>query len=106
MGFDTWGEMKGHEAIEKACAAEKVYESLLHLMTNMEISLDGPDTASALARVWFCVTPKLSKVEENYAFGGPYKFTFVRTKDGWKIKTMHLRKVWSMGHDTEGIFVK
>ncbi|OCK77446.1 hypothetical protein K432DRAFT_304216 [Lepidopterella palustris CBS 459.81] len=106
MGFDQWGDVRGREAIANACAAESVYESLLHIMTNMEISLDGPDTASASARVWFCVTPKVSRPDINYAFGGPYNFTFVKRHDGWKIKTMKLRKVWSMGQDTEGVFTK
>jgi ketosteroid isomerase-like protein len=104
MGFEQWGDMVGHEAIEKACAGEIVYEGLLHMMTNMEISLDGPDTASASARVWFCATPKVKQLERNYAFGGPYEYTFVKREDGWKIKTMKLKKTWSMGTDTEGVF--
>jgi len=106
MGFEQWGDVTGREAIAKTCAAESVYEGLLHIMTNMEITLDGPDRASASARVWFCATPKVSELEVNYAFGGPYKFTFIKRHDGWKINTMKLKKVWSMGQDTEGVFTK
>lgn len=104
MGFETWGDVKGREAIAKTLQAEEVYEGLLHMMSNMEITLEGPDTASAVARVWFCVTPKLSSLEDNYSFGGPYRFTFVKRADGWKIVTMKLKKVWAMGRDTEGVF--
>ncbi|EXJ72883.1 uncharacterized protein A1O5_04031 [Cladophialophora psammophila CBS 110553] len=104
MGFESWGNVTGRKAISAACAKESVYEGLLHIMTNMEITLEGPDTASASARVWFCATPSVSELEQHYAFGGPYKFTFVKRHDGWKIKTMNLKKTWSSGKDTKGVF--
>jgi len=104
MGFETWGDITGHEAISAACAKEDVYEGLLHIMTNMEINLEGPETASASARVWFCATPSISELDQHYAFGGPYEFTFVKLDDSWKIKTMKLKKTWSSGRDTKGVF--
>ncbi|KAH8778062.1 hypothetical protein BGZ57DRAFT_1004338 [Hyaloscypha finlandica] len=105
MGFSQWGPKVGHAAIEQACAAERVYEGLLHMMTNMEITIDGPTTAHATARVFFCATPKLDRLGENYAFGGPYEYTFVKRAEGWKIRSMVLKKTWEMGTDTEGVFV-
>jgi ketosteroid isomerase-like protein len=106
MGFEQWGDVTGKKAIADACAKEIAYEGLLHMMTNQEISIDGPDTASASARVFFIATPKLATLEKHYAFGGPYKFTFVKVGGEWKIKNMKLKKTWSMGHDSEKVFVQ
>lgn len=103
MGFDQWGDAVGHEAIAKIVSREEVFEGLQHLMTNMEITLEDGE-ATVVSRVWFCATPKLSKPKDNFAFGGPYRFTLVKRDDGWKIKTMHLQTMWSMGTDTLKVF--
>lgn len=103
MGFDQWGDAVGHEAIAKIVSREEVFEGLQHLMTNMEITLEG-DNASVVSRVWFTATPKLSKPKDNFSFGGPYNFTLVKRQDGWKIKEMRLQTMWSNGNDTLKVF--
>ena len=100
MGFDQWGDAVGHEAIIKAVSKEQAYEGLEHLTANIEITLEGPDKASATSRLWFCATPKLSNPNDNFAFGGIYNFAMVKRHDGWKLKSMRLKTLWSQGKDT------
>jgi ketosteroid isomerase-like protein len=104
MGFDQWGDVVGHEAIEKAVSKEEAYEGLEHLTANIEITLESPDTASAIARLWFAATPKLATPNDNFAFGGIYNFGVVKRQDGWKLKSMRLKTLWSQGKDTQNIF--
>jgi ketosteroid isomerase-like protein len=103
MGFDQWGDAVGREAIEKIVAREEVFEGLQHLTTNPDITLEGVN-ATVICRLWFSATPKLSKPKDNFSFGGPYRFTLVKRDDGWKIKTMHLQTMWSIGIDTLKVF--
>jgi hypothetical protein len=102
--FEEWGEMKGHAAIEQAASAERPFEGLQHSFTNVQVEVDGSDIATGRANLIFFATPQLSKPEVNYAFGGPYKFEFKRTRQGWRISSMKLRKVWAQGQDTLGVF--
>jgi 3-phenylpropionate/cinnamic acid dioxygenase small subunit len=96
--------MKGHAAIEQAASAERPFAGLQHSFTNVQVEVDGSDTATGRANLIFFATPQLSKPEVNYAFGGPYKFEFKRTRQGWRISSMKLRKVWAQGQDTLGVF--
>ena len=104
MTFESWGDIVGKKAIAKAASAEQVFEGLQHTMTNMQFEVDGSDTATGTAYLWFCATPETNKPEINYAFGGPYKFDFARTSQGWRISRMRLRKIWAQGKDTRGVF--
>lgn len=104
MTFESWGDIVGKEAIKKAASAEQRFAGLQHTMTNMQFQVDGSDKAKGTAYLWFCATPDTSKPEVNYAFGGPYQFEFMRTKEGWRIARMRLRKIWAMGKDTEEVF--
>lgn len=103
MGFEAWPLVRGRQAIEKAAAAEEHFQGVLHSMSNMQFKIDG-DKASGRANLWYCATPDTSKPDAHYAFGGPYRFTFERTADGWKVATMHLRKFWAQGKDEDGVF--
>lgn len=104
MNYESWPSVRGREAIAKAASAEDIFEGLQHSMTNMQFEVDGSDKATGRAYLWFAATPKTSKPEDNYAFGGPYHFQFVRTSEGWKISRMQLQKVWSIGHDSLKVF--
>ncbi|RFU29319.1 hypothetical protein B7463_g7003, partial [Scytalidium lignicola] len=104
MTFESWGDVVGRDAIRKASSAEQIFEGLQHSMTNMEFKVDGSDRATGSSYLWFCATPETAKPGINYAFGGPYKFEFIRTNDGWRISRMRLRKIWAQGEDTKGVF--
>ncbi|KAK5721163.1 hypothetical protein LTR17_014804 [Elasticomyces elasticus] len=104
MTFESWGDVVGKDAIKNAASVEQRFEGLQHTMTNMQFEVDGADKATGTAYLWFCATPHTSKPNINYAFGGPYRFEFARTSNGWRIKSMWLRKIWAQGEDTEGVF--
>jgi hypothetical protein len=104
MTFEEWGTVSGRANIAKAASVEQRFEGLQHSMSNMQFNMDGSDTATGTAYLWFCATPDTKNPGINYAFGGPYKFEFHRGGSGWEITSMKLRKTWAMGQDTEGIF--
>lgn len=104
MTFESWGDTVGKKAIAEAASVEQPFEGLQHSMTNMQFQVNGSDQATGTAYLWFCATPETAKPEVNYAFGGPYKFQFARTNEGWRISRMRLRKNWAQGKDTKGIF--
>jgi hypothetical protein len=104
MHYESWPEVRGHEAIAKAASAETVFEGLQHSMTNFQFEVDGSDRATGRSYLWFSATPKTAKPVDNYSFGGPYNFDFVRTAEGWRISRMRLRKLWAHGHDSLQVF--
>lgn len=106
MAFNGWGDVVGRKNIAQAAGAEEVFESVQHLMTNMQFELGGsnPDKATGTACLWFCATPEIKVPTVNYAWGGPYRFQFDRTDRGWKIARVDLKRVWSQGKDTKGVF--
>ncbi len=104
MTFESWGDVVGRDAIKKASSAENIFEGLQHSMTNMQFEVDGSDKATGTAYLWFSATPETSKPEVNYSFGGPYKFEFKRTHEGWRISRMRFKKIWAQGKDTKGVF--
>jgi hypothetical protein len=104
MTYEEWGTVSGRADIAKAASVEQRFAGLQHSMTNMQFEVDGSDTATGTAYLWFCATPDTKDPGTNYAFGGPYKFEFRRGATGWEITSMRLRKTWAMGQDTEGVF--
>lgn len=104
MTFESWGDVVGKEEIRKASSAENIFEGLQHSMTNMQFEVDGSDTATGTAYLWFAATPETAKPETHYSFGGPYKFEFRKTSGGWRISRMRLKKIWAQGKDTKGVF--
>lgn len=104
MHYESWPEVRGREAIAKAASAETIFEGLQHSMTNFQFEVDGSDRATGRSYLWFAATPKTSQPRDNYSFGGPYNFDFVRTPEGWRISKMRLRKIWANGHDSLKVF--
>jgi len=104
MTFEEWGTTSGRKEIAKAAGVEGRFAGLQHSMTNMQFAVDGSDTATGTAYLWFCATPDTKNPGIHYAFGGPYKFEFRRGTAGWEITNMRLKKIWAMGQDTEGVF--
>lgn len=104
MEFEQWPKVVGREAIAKASSVEGKFQGLQHTVTNLQFSVDGSDSATGTAYLWFAATPEVSKPEVHYAFGGPYTFHFKRTTEGWRISRMHLKKIWAYGQGTEKTF--
>ncbi|KAI0460032.1 hypothetical protein F5B21DRAFT_455026 [Xylaria acuta] len=102
--FDDWEDVVGREKIVTLIStAENRFQGQQHSLTNIELSLDG-DIASGTCYLWFAATLDTSTPHEHHSFGGPYEFTFRRTKAGWRIATVKLRKIWAQNPDTEGVF--
>lgn len=102
MEYEGWGPVVGREKISKvASEAENRFEGLQHTFTNYQFEVNDNDEALGTSYLWFAATMNCKKPEENYAFGGAYRWNFKRTENGWKIQRMHLRKLWSKGEDTE-----
>ena len=104
LGFEKWGDIVGQQKITAASSgAEDRFQGLQHSMTNMEIKVDG-DEATCRCYLWFAATMDTSKPHEYHAFGGPYKFNFKRTPEGWRIARMQLKKIWAQNEDTQKVF--
>ncbi|KEF51666.1 uncharacterized protein A1O9_12301 [Exophiala aquamarina CBS 119918] len=104
MHYESWPEVRGREAIAKAASAENIFEGLQHSMTNFQFEVDGSDRATGRSYLWFAATPRTANPADNYSFGGPYHFDFVRTSEGWRISRMRLKKIWAHGQDSLGVF--
>ncbi len=104
LGFENWGTIVGREKIAAASGgAEDRFQGLQHSMTNMEFTVDG-DKAVGTCYLWFSATMDTSKPHEYHAFGGPYRFDFTRTPEGWRIARMQMKKIWAQNEDTQGVF--
>lgn len=104
LHFEVWDEVVGPEKIAAiASGAEDRFQGLQHSMTNLDVTVNGDD-ATCRCYLWFAAIMDTSKPHEYHAFGGPYKFTFKRTTEGWRIATMQLKKIWAQNKDTEGVF--
>lgn len=79
------------------------FQALQHSLTNIDLVIDG-DKATGSCYLWFAAIVDTSKPHEYHGFGGPYKFEFSRTDEGWKIASVQLRKLWAQNPDTEGVF--
>ena len=104
MEFETWGPKVGRVAIAKAASVEAALQGVEHSLTNLQVEVDGSDAATGTAYLSFYATPDVKKPEETYAWGGPYRFEFRRTPEGWKVSRQHLKKDWAQGKDTTGLF--
>ncbi|KAH6972759.1 hypothetical protein BKA56DRAFT_620133 [Ilyonectria sp. MPI-CAGE-AT-0026] len=104
LGFEKWGDVVGRDKIAAiAGGAEDRFQGLQHSMTNMNFTVNG-DEASGTCYLWFAATMDTSKPHEYHAFGGPYKFNFKRTPEGWRISRMQLKKIWAQNEDTQKVF--
>ncbi|KAH8654826.1 hypothetical protein BGZ61DRAFT_486884 [Ilyonectria robusta] len=104
LGFEKWGDVVGRDKIAAIAGnAEDRFQGLQHSMTNMNFTVNG-DEASGTCYLWFAATMDTSKPHEYHAFGGPYKFNFKRTPEGWRISRMQLKKIWAQNEDTQKVF--
>jgi ketosteroid isomerase-like protein len=102
--FGPFGTHVGREKIREVCeAAEAPYRDMQHSMTNMQFEIDG-DTATGTAYLWFAGVPDPSNPAEHFDIGGPYRWEFRRTDEGWLLSRMHLRMAWTRGNEDASVF--
>lgn len=102
--YGPWGAIKGRDNIEKTILEnEKDVQEQLHYMTNMRFSVNG-DHAEGTSYLLMVVVDDRSQPTEHVWQGGPYRWTFERTSEGWRIKTMKLVATWVNKVDPKGRF--
>jgi len=103
--YGPWGPIRGRDNIEKQIReAEKDIQEQLHYMTNFKFEVNG-DTAKGSSYLLMVVLDDKDKPTEHVWQGGPYEWTFERTKEGWRIKTMRLVATWVNKQDPKGRFL-
>lgn len=103
--YGPWGPVKGRGNIVRTIDEnENDIHSQLHYMTNMKFDVNG-DQAMGTSYLIMVVVRDSEKPTDTLWQGGPYKWTFVRTKEqGWRIETMKLQATWMNKADPRGIF--
>ena len=92
------GQMvNGNEAIEASYRAGPVERRTRHVCTNIRVTLDNPDAASAttLVLIYSWTEPTIESSNEPAVIGSPalgeFADTFVRGSDGWRISARTAR---------------
>jgi hypothetical protein len=102
--FGPFGSHRGRQSIREVCeAAEAPYLAMQHSMTNMQFEIDG-EVATGTASLWFVGVQDPADPSKHYDIGGPYKWTFQRTEQGWLLSRMHLLVVWTQGDPDQSVF--
>lgn len=102
QNYGAWGPIKGREAIAKATReAEEDLQIVHHYMTNFHFDITG-ETATGTSSLLMVVGDDAKKPSDVIWHGGPYKWTFQRTAEGWKIQTMKLQSIWVNKIDSSG----
>ncbi|KAK5637197.1 hypothetical protein RRF57_012909 [Xylaria bambusicola] len=101
--FENGADVVGRASISaQTSSMGNRFQGLLHSLTNIDLIIDG-DKATGSCYLWFAAIADTSRPYEYTGFGGPYEFTFQRTDVGWKIATVHLRRLWAQNLSGEGV---
>jgi ketosteroid isomerase-like protein len=102
--FGPFGVHRGRDVIREVCAeSEAPYQDMQHSMTNMQFEVDG-DRATGTAYLWFAGVPDRDRPAQHFDIGGPYRWEFARTAEGWRLSRMELRVAWTVGSDADSVF--
>lgn len=102
--FGPFGTHNGRDKIREICEkAEEPYLDMQHSMTNMQFEVDG-DKATGTAYLWFAGVPDPQNPSQHFDIGGPYRWEFRRTAQGWLLSKMHLRITWTQGSEDANVF--
>ncbi|KAJ5403949.1 hypothetical protein N7509_003820 [Penicillium cosmopolitanum] len=102
--YGPWGAVKGRDNIARIIKKnESNVVDQLHYMTNMRFEIDG-DTATGTSYLIMVVIRDAEKRTDTLWQGGPYEWKFLRTEEGWRIKTMKLQATWMNREDPLGVF--
>lgn len=102
--YGPWGSINGRKNIEKTITEnEKEVQEQLHYMTNMRFEVNG-NQATGTSYLLMVVLDDKDQPTEHVWQGGPYNWSFEKTSQGWRIKTMKLRATWVNKKDPKGRF--
>lgn len=74
----------------------RTYQVVQHLIANPYFTING-DTAQGRTNIIFHGCTDKTQLEQHVSAGGYYEWTFQRTAQGWKIKTLYLGQLWATG---------
>jgi hypothetical protein len=102
-----FGTMRGRAEILEKCkgAMDHVYSSFIHYIVNVDVEVDGGDTATGTGNIVFAALTDDARPTAYYLSGGRYKWQFARTADGWRIAHTVLRFIWNNGADEDAVFI-
>lgn len=102
----TFGLMRGRQAIHDTCKGnmDHVYQTMQHVMVNLDFDIDGSDTARGHGNLIFTAVPDATKPHQYYQAGGRYTWEFRRTDGGWRISRARLDFLWNNGGDQADVF--
>ena len=72
------------------------WDRTFHISTNVQVELDG-DKAHLRAQLLAIHVHPESTPPEPYIIANVFEADVLRTLDGWRLKTLNLRPVWSSG---------
>jgi len=88
------GIFTGREAIREGTAGTIMYETTMHYISNVQFEVDG-DSAVGTAYLRYAGVVSRNNPENHLAFGGPYRWEYRRSKEGWKITKLKLETCWT-----------
>lgn len=92
----TAATARGHDAlVEQARRRHTLDDSIQHIITNLIIDLDG-DQAAGRANLLVSFAHTGPADPAPFLVGEVYRFTFRRTRYGWRIATLTSTTRWSL----------
>lgn len=98
-GDDRW--IEGRQALQAVLAAALArYEATDHRVTNIEVTFESSDTATAHSSVqaWH----RLPGDEPDFVLYGRYHDRWVRTAEGWRLRERRLTVAGTVGRGSDG----
>lgn len=96
--FPPVGVFMGRDSIREGTTAWIMYEATLHYLTNVQFDVKG-DTATGTAYLRYAGVVKRENPKKHFDFGGPYRWDFRRTTEGWKVCKLKLETSWTAGEE-------
>jgi hypothetical protein len=95
------GTATGHDAlVDQARRRHSVDEGVQHIVTNLLVELDG-DRASVRANLLVGFAHSGHTDPLPYLLGEVYRFTLLRTKEGWRFTTLSSTPTWSLNRPAD-----
>jgi SnoaL-like domain len=101
----AFGTLRGRQEIHDISKSklDGVFATTQHFIVNLDFDVNG-DTAEGTGTLIYAAVADNDKPSEYYMSGGRYKWTFTRTRAGWRIAKAHLDFLWNNSSGGESLF--